>query len=69
MSKDNVNPESETPSAIAGSGGVAPNYAAMMAGDVETRAGSVAPNYAVSADVAPTDPVQIVDAPETTDPK
>ena len=69
MSKDNVNPDGETPRAITGAGGVAPNYATMMAHDVETRAGSVAPNYAVSAEDAPTDPVQIVEAPETTDPK
>lgn len=69
MSKDKSTPESELPRAITGAGGVAPNYAVMTAGDVETRAGSVAPNYAVSAEVAPTEPVQIVEAPEATDQK
>jgi len=69
MSKDEVSPDSETPRAIIGAGGVAPNYAAMAADDVETRAGGVAPNYAVSAEVTPAEPVEVVKAPDPTDPK
>ncbi len=67
MSQDNVSEESELPRAITGAGGVAPNYAAMSAGDVATRAGSVAPNYAVSVETNPADPAPVVEASEASD--
>lgn len=69
MSKEDVPSRIEIPRAITGSGGVAPNYAAMTARDVETRAGGVAPNYAVSAEATPPEPVEVIEAPGATDPK
>jgi hypothetical protein len=70
MSNDKPNPEHETPRAIAGAGGVAPDYAAMMADDLQTRAGGVAPNYAVAVEVTPPgNPVEGIEPPGATDPK
>jgi hypothetical protein len=69
MSKDKSTPKSEMPRAITGAGGVAPDYAVMTAGDVETRAGSVAPNYAVAAEAATAEPAQVVESQEANEPK
>jgi len=65
MSKDTPNPEHEIPRAIAGAGGVAPDYATMMGDDLQKRAGGVAPNYAVA--VTPPDPVEVIEPPGATD--
>jgi hypothetical protein len=69
MSKDKPNPGRETPEAIVGAGGVAPDYAAMMADDLQTRAGGVAPNYAVSVEVTTVEPVEVIEISDATEPK